>query len=94
MKNEEADFESLVPSRDVDRRTFLKTSGALAATGALPLALAAKPARKPLRILILGGTQLCAIGIVGQYISRIFEESKKRPLYFIAEDTGPAEPGR
>ena len=30
----------------VDRRTFLKTSGALAATGALPLALAAKPARK------------------------------------------------
>ena len=45
-------------------------------------------------ILILGGTQLCAIGIVGQYISRIFEESKKRPLYFIAEDTGPAEPGR
>ncbi len=32
----------------VDRRTFLKTSGALAATGALPLALAAKPARKPI----------------------------------------------
>ncbi|NCD23572.1 MAG: glycosyltransferase [Spartobacteria bacterium] len=45
-------------------------------------------------ILVLGGIQLTAIGIVGQYISRIFEETKKRPLYFVADDTGPAEPRR
>ena len=45
-------------------------------------------------ILLLGGIQLTAIGVVGQYISRIFEETKKRPLYFVADDTGPAEPCR
>ncbi len=45
-------------------------------------------------ILLLGGIQLTAIGVVGQYISRIFEETKKRPLYFVADDTGPAEPSR
>ncbi|NCC93889.1 MAG: glycosyltransferase [Opitutae bacterium] len=45
-------------------------------------------------ILVLGGIQLTAIGVVGQYISRIFEETKKRPLYFVADDTGPAEPRR
>jgi dolichol-phosphate mannosyltransferase len=45
-------------------------------------------------ILLMGGIQLCGIGVVGQYISRIFEETKKRPLYFIADDTGPAVPGR
>lgn len=45
-------------------------------------------------ILLLGGIQLTGIGVVGQYISRIFEETKKRPLYFVADDTGPAEPRR
>jgi len=39
-------------------------------------------------ILILGGIQLICIGIVGQYVSRIFEESKKRPLYVIRRNTG------
>ncbi len=34
-------------------------------------------------ILIIGGIQLICLGIVGQYVSRIFEESKKRPLYFL-----------
>ncbi len=36
-------------------------------------------------ILILGGVQLICIGMVGQYVSRIFEESKKRPLYFLRD---------
>lgn len=45
-------------------------------------------------LLITSGIQLCGIGVVGQYISRIFEETKKRPLYFVADDTGPAEPRR
>lgn len=33
-------------------------------------------------VLFLGGVQLAAIGLLGQYISRIFDEAKKRPLYF------------
>lgn len=34
-------------------------------------------------MLILGGIQLICIGVVGQYVSRIFEETKKRPLYLL-----------
>jgi len=32
-------------------------------------------------LLILGGTQLVFIGLIGEYLSRIFEETKQRPLY-------------
>ena len=34
-------------------------------------------------ILLMGGIQLTTIGIMGEYIGRISEESKKRPLYII-----------
>jgi polyisoprenyl-phosphate glycosyltransferase len=34
-------------------------------------------------VLFLGGTQLVAIGILGEYIGRMFDESKNRPLYFV-----------
>ena len=36
-------------------------------------------------VLIIGGIQLLSIGIIGEYIARIFNEAKGRPLYFIKE---------
>ncbi|HLO58370.1 MAG TPA: glycosyltransferase family 2 protein [Bacteroidales bacterium] len=36
-------------------------------------------------VLLLGGIQLLSIGIIGEYLARIFNESKSRPLYFIKE---------
>lgn len=36
-------------------------------------------------VLMLGGMQLIAIGVLGEYLGRIFNETKQRPLYFINE---------
>jgi polyisoprenyl-phosphate glycosyltransferase len=42
-------------------------------------------------ILFLGGIQLLTLGIVGEYIWRISEESKGRPLYLVRERVGTEE---
>jgi len=36
-------------------------------------------------LLLLGGIQLLSLGIIGEYISRIFSESKRRPHYFLQD---------
>lgn len=42
-------------------------------------------------ILFLGGIQLMALGIIGEYLGRLFEENKHRPLYLIDKYQPPKQ---
>ena len=43
-------------------------------------------------MMFIGGVQLITIGILGEYIGRIYEEVKQRPLYVVAEKVGLDSP--
>jgi hypothetical protein len=38
-------------------------------------------------VLLLGGVQLMFLGVLGQYVGRMYDDVKRRPLFLIAEDT-------
>lgn len=42
-------------------------------------------------ILIIGGIQLISIGIIGEYLARVFNEAKGRPMYLVKQYTSKEE---
>ena len=44
-------------------------------------------------VLFLGGIQLMALGVIGEYLGRMFDETKHRPLYLLKGHLPAGKPG-
>ncbi len=82
--------------------TLLGLVFALIAMAGLPLTVVARYAGIYERgvpsvlfvVLLIGGIQLMTLGIIGEYVGRIYDEVKRRPLYVVKKDTGDSARGR
>ncbi|RKQ87582.1 dolichol-phosphate mannosyltransferase [Solirubrobacter pauli] len=87
-------------SRPLQWATFLGFFFSIVAFLAIPLTVVARYANIFERgvpttiiiVLLLGGIQLITLGIIGEYIGRIYEEVKHRPLYVVGERINVEEP--
>jgi polyisoprenyl-phosphate glycosyltransferase len=43
-------------------------------------------------VVILGAIQMFVLALMGEYIGRLYNEAKRRPLYIVQEVAGMAEP--
>ena len=87
-------------SRPLQWATFLGFFFSVVAFLAIPLTVIARYANIFERgvpttiiiVLLLGGIQLITLGIIGEYIGRIYDEVKHRPLYVVGERINVEEP--
>lgn len=42
-------------------------------------------------VVVLGAVQMFVLGMIGEYLGRLYVESKRRPLYLVADVTGPVQ---
>jgi hypothetical protein len=47
-----------------------------------------------LAVLLVGGSILCSLGVIGEYVGRIYEQVKGRPLYLLKETSPRLAGGR
>ena len=43
-------------------------------------------------VMFFGGIQLISLGVIGEYLGRIYEEAKGRPLFIVADEIGVGTP--
>jgi dolichol-phosphate mannosyltransferase len=87
-------------SRPLQWATFLGFFFSLVAFLAIPLTIIARYANifergvptTIIAVLVLGGFQLITLGIIGEYVGRIYDEVKHRPLYVVGERINIEEP--
>ncbi len=70
--------------------TFAFVAGAWVLAGKIlnPNTIVSGWASVLIAVLFMGGVQLVSIGVLGSYLGRVFYETKRRPLYFVAERIG------